>query len=382
MLPPSVTAADVKITDVIAYPMLHDAPSSGGTSWKNTDRMSIVIIEIRTDAGIVGIGECLGRFGSTAYAEAVRQLFLPKLVGKSPFNAIDLQLDMRRAHSGRAGGMTGEAMSGIDIALWDIMGKIAGLPISALLGGGIGKRVPCYGCSIPWTQDEGKLRHIVDLAKVKGFKMAKVKFGGPLKGGVRHLELVRKLAGADLDLSADANWDFTVADAVPLGHAMADLGYIWLEEPLPPEDVEGYRVLAAKVPIALAAGESDYNGWHASQLVASRAIGFVQPNVTRAGGITEVRRIYDLAHLNHVAYAPHNGGSGIVCDVATLHLAAAAPNLFMVESVWSDDPFKSDLGSLQRSSDRLVDGLVAVPDGPGLGLDLDWDLVRKSAPKD
>jgi galactonate dehydratase len=382
MLPPSVAAADVKITDVIAYPMIHDMPSSAGTSWKNADRTAIVIIEIRTDAGIVGIGECLGRFGSTAYAKAVRQLFLPKLLGKSPLAAVDLQLDMRRAHSGRAGGMTGECMSGIDIALWDIMGKIAGLPISALLGGGIGKQVPCYGCSVPWTTDESKVKGVVDRAKVGGFTMIKVKFGGPLKEGVRHLELVRKLAGDDMQLSADANWDFSLGDAVPLGHAMAALGYVWLEEPLPPEDIDGYRKLRDMVSVPLAAGESDYNGWHASQLIASRAISFIQPNVTRSGGITETRRIYDLAHLNHVAYAPHNGGSGIVCDVATLHLAAAAPNLYMVESVWSADPFKSDLGSIKRSSDRLSNGMVSVPDGPGLGLDLDWDLVRRSAPKD
>lgn len=379
-MPLPATAADIRITDVIAYPMVRKTPGSGGTSWKNADRTAIVIVEVRTDAGITGIGETLGRFGSTAYADAVASLFKPKLMGKSPLAIIELQKTLRRVHSGRAGGMTGECMAGLDIALWDILGKLANLPISALLGGGVAQQIPCYAGSLPWNLPDSEVERQVSAYQSAGFTAFKVKFGGPVRDAIKRLELVRKLVGDNFQICADANWAFTLDEAVLVGQAMGALGYFWFEEPLPPEDVEGYKRLRDKVPVALAGGESDYNGWQSNLLIASRAVGYVQPNVTRAGGITETRRIYDLAHVNHVAYAPHNGSSGIICDIASLHLAAAAPNLFMVEAPARADPFKSDIGSIKPAWERQVNGMVTVPDGPGLGLELDWDLVAHYAP--
>ena len=187
-----------------------------------------------------------------------------------------------------------------------------------------------------------------------------------------------KRQGADVKLSADSNWAYDLDEAVKVGDAMAALDYWWFEEPIVPENVAGYAALRAKTKVRLAAGESDFTAWHARELIERQAVGVIQPDVARAGGISETRRIADLAHAFHVAYAPHVGWSGAVCVAASLQLAAAAPNFLTYECMAFANPLREQLTTVPvGDSHHLVDGQAEVPQGPGLGIAIDWDVVAK-----
>lgn len=369
-------AADTRITDVLAHPISYVLPEPSVTSWGEYHRVSIVLVEVRTDAGITGFGECLGRFAPRAYAEAIHELYRPMLVGRSPFDAGAHSATMRRGLSGRAGGMAAEAMAGVDIALWDIIGKAAGLPLYRLWGG-IGRtRLPAYASSVDWV-DDGQAREDIAALLDRGFRAIKLKIGLPVERAVRRAALARAAVGDDVALFADANWAYSVTQAVTVGDALADHGFGWFEEPLVPEDVAGYRLLRDKLRVPLAAGESDFTPAQSLPLLSERLVEVIQPNISRAGGVTGTRAVAALAAAFNVAYAPHVGFSGIICEAASLHVAAAAENLHSVEVVTRPNPYRQTLSDLLAASDSLEDGAVPVPNRPGLGLDIDRDALER-----
>ena len=187
---------------------------------------------------------------------------------------------------------------------------------------------------------------------------------------------MRELAGDSILLGVDANWAYDLDDAIVVGRALADLGYAFFEEPIAPEDREGYRRLARAVPIRLAAGESDFTAGDALQSLADRSIGLVQPDVARAGGISETWRIAELAALHRVRYAPHVGWSGALCVAASLQLAAAAEAFWTFECMVCENPLRQSLTTTPvGEASLLVDGELPVPDGPGLGVEVDLDRL-------
>lgn len=368
--------AGIRITDVIAHPLTQTLPRPTVTSWGKYSEVSIVLVEVRTDAGMVGVGESLARFSPKAYAELIDTLFKPRLVGQDPTDIMAHWRTMRRALSGRAGGMLIEAIAGVDIALWDILGKVAGLPIYRLLGGVGRTEVPCYAASVNWGSDEF-MDEELDRYLEKGFPRIKVKIANPVKDACRRIERLRKRAGDDIELCVDANWAYTLEEAVEVGRALTANGYFWFEEPLRPEDEQGYEELHRRCATPLAAGESNYSLDQAMRLVANRTLSFLQPDVARAGGITETRRMAEFAAAHDVLYAPHIGMSGIVCETASVHLAAAMPNLRAMECETDESPFKTWITGAAPGADRQKNGLLPVPAGPGLGIEVDWDAVRK-----
>jgi D-galactarolactone cycloisomerase len=367
----------IAISDVIAHPLRVVLPQPQRTGAADFPAIELVLVEVRTDAGLVGFGECLGRTGSPAYAEAIHRILKPVLVGRNPLDSQALWRAMQRRLTGRAGGMLIEAIAGVDIALWDIAGKVAQQPVHRLLGSMGRARVDAYASSINWFDDAQAEAETRDCL-ARGFKQIKVKIGKPVEAAIRRCELIRKVAGAGVKLSADANWAYDLDEAVAVGDAMAALDYWWFEEPILPENVAGYAALRAKTKVRLAAGESDFTVWHARELIERQAVGVIQPDVARAGGISETRRIADLAHAFHVAYAPHVGWSGAVCVAASLQLAAAAPNFLTYECMAFANPLREQLTTAPVGDSRhLVDGQAAVPQGPGLGIAIDWDVVAK-----
>lgn len=368
--------AGIRITDVIAHPLTQTLPRPTVTSWGKYSEVSIVLVEVRTDAGMVGVGESLARFSPKAYAELIDTLFKPRLVGQDPTDIMAHWRTMRRALSGRAGGMLIEAIAGVDIALWDILGKVAGLPIYRLLGGVGRTEVPCYAASVNWGSDEF-MDEELDRYLEKGFPRIKVKIANPVKDACRRIERLRKRAGDDIELCVDANWAYTLEEAVEVGRALTANGYFWFEEPLRPEDEQGYEELHRRCATPLAAGESNYSLDQAMRLVANRTLSFLQPDVARAGGITETRRMAEFAAAHDVLYAPHIGMSGIVCETASVHLAAAMPNLRAMECETDESPFKTWITGAAPGADRQKNGLLPVPAGPGLGIEVDWDAVKK-----
>lgn len=368
--------ADITIIDVIAHPLSQTLPQPTVTSWGTYSEVSIVLVEIRTNSGHVGVGEALARFSPLAYAHLIETSLKPRLLGRNPTDIAALGSSMRRALSGRSGGILFEAIAGVDIALWDILGKIAGLPIHRLLGGVGRTEVPCYAASVNWGA-ETAMEAELDRYLEKGFPRIKVKVANPVRDACRRIELLRKRAGDDVDLCVDANWAYSLEEAVEVGRALSANRYFWFEEPLRPEDEAGYEELHRRCETPLAAGESNYTLDQAMRLVSNRTLAFLQPDVARSGGISETRRMAEFAAAHDVKYAPHIGMSGIVCETASIHLAAAMPNLKAMECETDASPFKTWITGAAPGADRQRNGMFAVPTGPGLGIEVDWDAVRR-----
>jgi L-alanine-DL-glutamate epimerase-like enolase superfamily enzyme len=284
---------------------------------------------------------------------------------------------MRNAVTGRLGGMLVECIAGVDIALWDLAGKAAGLPVWRLLGGMGRRHVTAYASSINWA-DDARVEAEVASALQRGFRQIKVKIGAPAARAIARVRQVRRLVGDDVLLGVDANWAYDADEALRVGRVLCDLDYAWFEEPVGPDDLAGYARLRQQLPIRLAAGESEFTAAAVEPALRQGLFGLVQPDVARSGGITETWRIAELAALHGVAYAPHVGWSGGVCSAASVHLAAAAESFFTFECMVFDNPLRQELTRpVLGDVGALTDGGLAVPDTPGIGVELDREALRR-----
>jgi D-galactarolactone cycloisomerase len=369
----------MRITEVIAHPLTAPMdPETLATAFGKFSSTSLLIVEIRTDTGLIGWGEGLARYAPTAHAEIVERLLRPVLVGEDPTEVERLWQRMFRVYTGKSGGVLIEALAACDIAIWDILGKSANLPLHRLLGGTGRRTVPAYASSVSWAGDD-IARAQAEAYVRRGFRMMKVKIGAPLDRALRRIRFVREVVGPDVALCTDANWAFDYDEAVILARACLDLGYAWLEEPLVPEDVGGLRKLRAAVPIRLAAGESEHTAFGARELIVDRLVGVVQPDVARSGGITETKRIASLAHAFHLRYAPHMGQSGAVCAAASLQLCSAMPNGWVYECMTYANPLRDQLATtpVGEESCLTAEGEMPVPEGPGLGIDINRSVLEE-----
>ncbi|TNB48901.1 mandelate racemase/muconate lactonizing enzyme family protein [Martelella lutilitoris] len=370
-------AAAHPIADIIAHPLTQKLPTPTETSWGRYDAVSIMLVEVRTTTGLTGYGETLARFAPCAYAELVEHALKPRLVGR---DALDISANwalMRRSLSGRAGGMLIEAIAGVDIALWDIAGKACGLPIYRLLGGEGRAAVPVYAASVSWDPLEERAAEQAIAFARRGFSSIKVKIGRSPEAACKRIATVREAVGDGVELTADSNWAYNLDEAVMVSKALESRGYAWFEEPVRPEDEDGYRQLRARCAVPLAAGESNYTVDQAMALTCDRTLSVLQPNVTRSGGITETLAMARLAAQHDVAYAPHVGMSGIICEAASLHVAAAAANTRIMECAASANLFKSEVADLRPGGERAEGGMLSVPQGPGLGIEINWEGVAR-----
>ncbi|MGO4677964.1 mandelate racemase/muconate lactonizing enzyme family protein [Bosea sp. 2YAB26] len=365
------------ISQIVAYPLRAVLAKAQRTSQGDYPAIEVVVVEVTTSDGLTGFGEGLCRRGAAGYARFIEEAFIPRLIGKDPADRRALWKLMRGALSGQPGGQIVEAISAIDIALWDIAGKAAGVPIHKLLGGMGRTHVPAYASSINWL-DDATVEGEVAAAFKAGFREIKVKLGHPIKDAIARAKFIRKLAGDEIALYVDANWAYDVDDALVVGRALADLGYGFFEEPIAPHDRAGYRRLAQHLPIRLAAGESDYVASEALAMLQERSLGLIQPDVSRSGGITETWRIAELAASFNTAYAPHVGWSGAICVAASLQLAAAAETLRTFECMVYANPLRDSFTHpVVGEGSQLVDGQLLVPQGPGLGIEIDRDMLAR-----
>lgn len=371
------TGSDLVIAAVRAHPLRARLPMAQHTSQGAWPAVEIVAVEVETGCGLVGAGECLARRGAAGYARFIRDALAPRLVGRSAHDRRALWQAMRSALTGRVGGMLVECIAGLDTALWDLAGQAAGQPLWRLLGGVGRKRIDAYASSINWA-DDAQAEAEIGAALARGFRQVKVKIGAPADRAVARARLARRVAGDQVRLCVDANWAYDADEALRVGKTLCDLDYWWFEEPLPPEDHAGYRRLRQHLPIRLAAGESDFTARDSQALVADGVLGLVQPDVARAGGITETWRIAEGAAAHGVAYAPHVGWSGGICAAASLHLAAAAEGFLTFECMVFDNPLRQALTiPVLGEATTLADGQLSVPQGPGLGLRLDPEALER-----
>ena len=366
-----------RIAKVDVHPLRATLPKVQRTSQGDYPAIEIVVVEVETEDGTIGFGEGLCRRGAAGYARFIEDALVPRLIGRDAADRRALWKAMRAALSGRPGGQVVEAIAAVDIALWDIAGKQAGQPVHRLLGGMGRKEVAAYASSINWL-DDATVEAEVAAALKAGFREIKVKLGHPLRDAVARAKLVRRLAGDGIALYVDANWAYDVDDAMIVGRALADLGYGFFEEPIAPHDREGYRRLAQHLPIRLAAGESDFVAGEALTMLQDRSLGLIQPDVTRSGGITETWRIAELAATFNTAYAPHVGWSGAICVAASLQLAAAAESFRTFECMVYENPLRDAFTQpLVGEGSQLVDGKLAIPQGPGLGIEIDREALAR-----
>lgn len=364
------------IRRVAAHPLRAKLPKVQRTSQGDFPAIEIVVVEIETDDGIIGWGEALARRGSRGYANLIDEALAPEIIGKDARDRRALWRAMRKTLTGQPGGQIVEAIAGVDIALWDIAGKAANQPIHKLLGGMGRTRVPAYASSINWLDDATVEQEVTSALKA-GFKEIKVKLGNPVADAIARAKFIRKLAGDKTALYVDANCCYDVDDAFRVGRALADLGYAFFEEPIPAYDHAGYARLASQLPIRLAAGEADFVATDALHLLRQRSIGLIQPDVARSGGITETWRIAELAASFQTAYAPHVGWSGALCVAASLQLAAAAETTRTLECMVYANPLRDALCTpTVGEAKQLKDGLIDVPTGPGLGVEVDRDVLN------
>src|SRR5947209_2014519 len=336
-----------------------------------------LIVRVETDAGITGVGEVDsapmavkgaidGPFSHTT-ACGLGQV----VVGEDPFETEKIWHKMYRAniYGGRRGvGL--HAMSGIDLALWDIKGKALKLPVWKLLGGGFHQNMRCYASSLFGSTPE-KTRDLARRYRDQGFTA--VKFGWDPMGqdeanDIALVREARKGVGDDVDLLIDAGLVWDSRTALQRARAFADYDIFWLEEPLRPDDYDGYRRLSEATHVRIAAGEEESNRLSYLELMDRGNIDVVQVDLTRCGGFTEAMKIASLAHDRGLVVANH-GFTTYINVMAALHFLNSIPNALIVEFVAEEETTLRE--KVTRQKLRAEDGYLKVPDAPGLGIDLD-----------
>jgi len=339
-----------------------------------------LFVRVTADDGTYGWGEG-GAPIPGAYQ--LRTVVAPNLVGLDP-----LDTDLVHARAARLTALRG-LLGAIDIALWDLLGKLRDLPVARLLGGVRRPQVPAYASLHNYSDSPDcgdELAALIRDARERGYRAVKLKIGGrPLAEDVRYLRLAREVAGPDVGLMADGNQCYELPQAVRVGRILEELGYAWFEEPLRRDDRRGYPQLRAKLDIAIAGGEGARSPADVQALLADRAVDILQPDVAGVGGITEARHLPTMAALWGTMPTWHVWSSPLV-QVATLHVLAnqeswrplsMGPEAPPLEVTTMPSPMRDVL--LVGAPRIGPDGTMPVPTGPGLGVEVALDALREYA---
>jgi len=338
------------------------------------------LVELTTDDGISGVGECIARKAPRVTDRVVRDLLWPVVEGRDPQDAGGIWDDMFRQLRawGHYRGFVQEAMSGIDQAIWDILAKSRGVPLYKALAGAGRERVPVYASSVYIADLEIMARETREQV-ARGHKAIKTKVGrtaelGGLAMDIESVSVVREAAGPGIEIGIDVNGAYDAATAIRFCRAVEKHDITFLEEPVYPDDVDGYEMIRRSQSIPLAAGESEFGIFGFRELLRRRAIDIVQPDIARIGGFTAAMRLGALVHAHNVRYAPHTGFSCGVAQLASIHLAAAVPNLWKVEEMYIDNPIAE---LFTEPLPKAKSGIVDLPTRPGMGLALDKKKIAK-----
>lgn len=373
----------MRIRQIRAHVLRHELDQPFQSATSTFRERQACLVEVSCTDGTAGWGECLGPAGPNA---AVVEAMGEHLLGRDPLEIEPAWLtlyDRFRDQGQRGVVMT--ALSGIDLALWDIAGRNFGVPVHVLLGGAFRKRVPAYATGGFRRLGGSRLTELpAEVASYveEGFRAAKIKIGFDVHEDVEVIRRVRQaVAQADFLLMIDANHGYDTLEAAELGNRVAALGIHWFEEPVVPENLRGYRTLRQRQPLPLAGGET-WHGRHAfADAISADAIDILQPNVCGCGGITEMRKIVSLAETAGIRVVPHVWGTGVQM-AAALHMLAVlpphpprhSPRLPLLEFDRTCNPFRQ---AILESPIEAVAGFVQVPEGPGLGIRVDRAAVER-----
>lgn len=370
--------------------------ASGGTSaawdeypprWRMraaySPTINTVIVKITADDGEIGFGEAKAPVTPEATREIVRDLLAPLVLGADP---LDIDVLWQRMYGamrlrGHLSGFLLEAISGVDLALWDLAGKALRVPACTLLGGRYRERVKVYASGLPGLKRAGeaadpeRLQRDARALVSQGFRAIKLAIGFGLDADVETVRVVRDAVGGDVELFCDAAGNYDVAQAGRLGRDLERLGVGWLEAPLPPEHVEGHAQLAQTLDLPIAT-DLLTTRYQVRDFLVRGALDIVQPDVCRAGGLSECRRIAELADVFGAGFAPHVSIGSAIQFAASAHIAAATPNFVIMEYWTGENPIGNPV---LENPLRLEDGMLVVPSGPGMGLEIDETALLRHA---
>ncbi|WP_136659741.1 mandelate racemase/muconate lactonizing enzyme family protein [Nitratireductor sp. XY-223] len=384
----------MKITRVKSHILQYELDRELGYSQQFYSRRSAHLVEVQTDEGLTGWGECFGP-GNVAIANRtiVEEVIQPMILGCDPVDRDAIWhnvYNLLRDHGQK--GMPIQALSGVDIALWDLTGKIAGLPLCKLAGGRHRDRVPVYGYGMMLGREDidahvSRFRDEAAGIKEAGFVATKMKVGLGHRNDIRLIEAVRSGIGEEFPFMVDANHCYTVADAFYVGQALDEMNAYWFEEPVAPEDLDGYGELRTRLKTNISGGEAEFTRWGWRHLLEGRCLDIAQPEVCALGGISEYLKVLALAHTHFTPVVNHVWGSAVAV-AANLHLLAAMPPVPgglnprepMLEFDTTDNLFRDDL--LVEPMDipaqvRRSGGYASVPEGPGLGVEPDPGFIER-----
>lgn len=363
-----------------------DTPFAFSQGWVN--KRSATLVRVTGSEGHVGWGEAFaqGLEPPQIAAAAVEHALKPLVVGEDGLQPAVLWQKMytRTRDYGRKGSVV-SAISAVDTALWDLAGQYLQQPVFTLLGGAHRRQVQPYATGFYRVHGQGEAAGLADEAlqhRESGFRAMKVKLGFGLADDIEVMQAINlALSDPSIELMVDSNHAYGRAEALTLGRELENYTLRWYEEPVVPEDIEGYAELRSKLSIPIAGGENEHTPFGYAPVFKAGALDVAQPDVGSCGGITAIRDIAAMAHANGVAVNPHVWGSA-VAQAASLQVIASLPvphaSLYAKQPILeydrSDHPFRQDLIATPW---QVSNGLIDIPDGPGLGIDVCMDTVER-----
>ena len=339
-------------------------------------RTNWVFVKVYTDEGLTGVGEATLEYKEKALEGAVEHI-REYLVGKNPLNVQEHWFHIYRDAYWRGGAVLMSALSAVEMALWDILGKHLGVPVWQLLGGKINEDVRIYvngwfsGAKTPEQFAEKAKAAVargVTAMKWDPFGKAYLRLDGKeMENALACVAAVREAVGPNVDLLIEGHGRFDVPTGIKIAKELEPFKPYWFEEPVPPDNLDALKQVKDKSPVPISAGERLYTRWDYRGLFDKAAADYIQPDVSHAGGIGELVKIAAEAESRYVPFAPHNP-SGPVANAATLQIAAVCPNFCILEIMYSDVEWRKDV-----TDEKLVctDGRIHIPDKPGLGIEID-----------
>lgn len=342
--------------------------------------LTAVLVKVTTDDGVIGWGESKGVVAPTAVKNILEEMVIPCVLG---MNALDIGLVRERMIGlmrlrGHLQGFFQEAISGIEIALWDIKGKVANLPVYSLLGGAFRDRIATYASGLAGLKDShgaADVKRIQDdarLAMEKGFNGLKIAIGAGRTPDLVSVDAVREVVGPDFAVLVDAGGCYDYHTALRVARELERRNVFWFEAPLPIDDFSGYVDLSKAVDIPISNDLLWTTGLVKDLLQRGAKVIFL-PEVLKAGGLLECRQIADLLDRFQLPFAPHVSQGTALQFAATAHVCASAPNFLICEYWWQDNPLGDAI--LKRPLES-ADGCLLVPQGPGLGIEIDEEAIK------
>ena len=361
----------MKITDVKTLVM--------GTSWRN-----LTFVKVETDEGLTGVSEARSVNRTEALLAYLNGAKRYHVIGCDPFNTEEIYQRMFRNDFGRAGEIVATGISLVEIACWDIIGKVLNQPVYRLLGGAFRDKIKAYANG--WYTVERTPEEFHAAAKVpieKGYKALKF---DPFGGGYYELsheeklksislvEAVRDAVGPEVEILIEMHGRFSPATAIEISRELEQFKPSWVEEPVPPDNIAALAKAAEKINIPIATGERLHNKYEYRELINRQAADILQPDITETGGLLEAKKIAAIGDMCYMLVAPHNVG-GPVSTSTALHFDACTPN-FKIQEHFNDFA-EAWVKEAATGCPEVIDGYFSLPNGPGLGMTLNEDLIAE-----